>query len=144
MNSHHYSTISDYFGDAKNDKQMGIILGIYQKMIISKGVSAELLDNCMKTNRLNELVHAKYKYEPTVYYKLFCSEDINLDCWPCLQTVHKSDYMKIFDDNHCPGCLKAGYITDNNRNGHIDCEKCLKLMCKYCIGNDTLCKNCEI
>ena len=37
-----------------------------------KGVTVELLDNCFRTNRLNELVHAKFKNRQSGYYRKFC------------------------------------------------------------------------
>jgi hypothetical protein len=78
--------LADYFGDAFLDEdKSNIVFGVYRGLVIRLGVKADLLENCFLSNRLNELVHAKYKYQPTGYYKQFCDARINLKialCYP--------------------------------------------------------------
>ena len=58
--------LADYFGKALYSKNrhddIMIIFGVYQGMCKTGGISAELLHNCLLSNRLNELVHAKHQH----------------------------------------------------------------------------------
>ena len=59
-----YPVLTDYFGNALtsgDEEDIAIVFGVYQGMVKS-GVSAELLHNCLLSDRLNELVHAKHKH----------------------------------------------------------------------------------
>ena len=49
-----HQVICDYFG-IQNKENMYIIYGIYRTLIIVKGVSKQLIENCYLTNRLDEL-----------------------------------------------------------------------------------------
>ena len=73
--------LADYFGKAlysKNRREdIMIIFGVYQGMYKTGGISAELLHNCLLSNRLNELVHAKHKHRPSGYWCMF--QDMKLD-----------------------------------------------------------------
>ena len=56
--------IADYFGNAETEIDLIIVLGIYKGLVKYKSVNLELLNNCFHSNRLDELVHARYKTEP--------------------------------------------------------------------------------
>ena len=60
-------------------------------------------------NKLNELVHAKFKFRPTRYYKMFCDRKLDLKS----KTIFTNNELKdkfveldITDDDHCPICVK--------------------------------------
>ena len=133
--------IVDYFGDAKGMKNRCTVLGVYQGLVKTKGMTVELLENCFKTNRLNELVHEKYKYRQSGYYRKFCEAGINLDTKSCLDP-ETEERMAILDDDFCPNCEKEGYILEKHGKGYIDCETCLQLMCEFCCKKDGGCKKC--
>ena len=138
-----FPTMVDFFGDAfGDDERENVVLGVYQGLVTNKGVTAEMLHNCLQSNRLTKLVHAKYKHQPSGYYKRFCELKINLDPLP-LCCLKKEFWLDIYDDDHCPKCHKAGYLTKDNREGLIDCEECLQMMCKFCVGVDGKCKDCS-
>ena len=63
--------IVDYFGDAKGMQNQCTVLGVYQGLVKTKGLTVELLEKCFKTKRLNELVHEKYKHRQSGYYRMF-------------------------------------------------------------------------
>ena len=52
----------DYFGNASEPDDITTVLGMYQRMVL-RGVTAELLHNCLLSNRLNELVHAMHTWK---------------------------------------------------------------------------------
>lgn len=123
------------------DKIQNTIIGIYTGLIKYKGVTDTLLDKCFWTNRLDELIHAKYKYCKSGYYNDFVKMDIKIGPTPLLgqydpETKEKLNYedFDILDDDHCPNCLRKGYITEHNNriNGPPDCANCYVMMCKLC------------
>ena len=134
----------DYFGaSASNDQEIPIILGIYQCLIKQRGVKLDLLVNCFLSNRLNELVHAKFKHIPTRINKKFCDIGGNLESTALLQVLPESEWMPIYDNDHCPNCNKEGYLTQNLKGNLIDCPKCFRYMCKQCNQpNSERCKKC--
>jgi hypothetical protein len=126
----------DYFGiDNICNENEDTILGVYTGLIREKGISKELLENCFKTNRLDELIHQKHKFHVTVRYHKFCVKKMTIGK---TYTENGEDIQKleILDDDHCPSCLKVGYITRENCNGAAgriyDCGSCFKIMCKLC------------
>ena len=54
--------IADYFGNARTEKDIVTVLGIYQGLVKMKGVKVALLANCVLSNRPSELVHSKYMH----------------------------------------------------------------------------------
>lgn len=130
------------------DKINGTIQGIYKDLILYKGVTEKLLEKCFWTNRLDELIHTKYKHHKSAYYKDFCKMNIKLGPTPLLgqydpetnDKLYDYEYFDILDDNHCPNCLCEGYITEQNCNfgpvdcgsGPVDCVKCGIILCKLC------------
>jgi hypothetical protein len=139
-----FPTMVDYFGDALGDHEKeNVVLGMYRGLVIGKGVKADLLQNCFLSKRLNKLVHAKYKHHPSGYYDMFCALGIDLTPRTVPKRIPKAEWMKIYDDDHCPKCHTPGYNTQGNRDGLIDCEKCLQWMCKFCVGVDWKCRECS-
>ena len=138
--------IADYFNiDEFNKEKFLILYGVYQDMITEKGVDEKLLHNCLLHNRLNELIHKKFKYNPTYNYNMFCENNINIINDGI--TFKNLKYMMIYSDDFCPKCLKKGYYTNDNKLD-TDCAKCLQLICKHCLKNidndeDPICKFCN-
>ena len=118
--------IVDYFGKNLDNERFTILFGVYQGLVIRKGVDENMLHKCLLANRLDELIHNKFKHEQTGYYKMFCDKNITVD-------DHYSKDMSfiIYSDDFCPNCLTEGFITNNNRLD-IDCPKCLKFICYKC------------
>ena len=138
-----FPTLVDYFGDALGDREKEVVvLGVYQGLVNYKSLDADTLHNCLLSNRLDELVHKQYKFRPSCYYKMFCDMDISLKDRAYLGGFPKSQWVEIYDDNHCPNCKSEGYITNDLRDGYIDCYECFKMMCKNCHGEGGKCKKC--
>ena len=137
----------DYFGNARKSDHVTTVLGVYQ-MMVYRGVTAELLHNCLLSNRLNELVHAMYKHKPTQYYLDFCKKKIDLTnkIYAALGDLPVDKWMVIYDNNHCPNCKAEGYITNKQEIQRM-CRECNRLVCLVCVAdpNDEdacICKKC--
>ena len=107
--------------------------------MVKAGVSAELLHNCLLSDRLNELVHAKRKHRTGYYYRAFCSKMLDLSDQHPLGPIPFEQWMPIYSDDHCPSCNAGGYLTfdqcvhvddddDNDDNNGIywGCKMCVK------------------
>ena len=126
----------DYFGNSISSlPRQGVVLGVYQGLVKTKGVTVELLESCFRTNRLNELIHAKFKHRQSGYYRKFCELGIDLNN-EALWDARKERRLEILDDDFCPNCLHEGYVTEQFGSGYIDCERCLQLMCAHCYKSD--------
>lgn len=75
INSITNGVIYDYFG-IHNNNYITIIFGLYVGLIKIKQISKELIENCFYTNRLDELIHKKYKNWKSQYYNIFCNNNI--------------------------------------------------------------------
>ena len=129
------ATISDYFGDNLDDIEFFILFGVYQGLVKFSGVDEELLHKCYFANRLDELIHKKYKYNPSGYYEKLKVNKIVVGKTAILNGTDMS--FEIYDDDHCTNCLKKGYIT-SRKTYDMDCPECLKYVCKLCgkLGKD--------
>ena len=142
-------TIFDYFGNAETETDLSIVLGIYQGLLKYKSVDVDYLYQCFLQDKLNELVHAKFKFKPTGYYKMFCDRKLDLQSKTIFAKNELQDKfieLNIYDDDHCPICNKRGVIT-KDYGIPMDCVKCLKFMCKKCCGtydedSNITCKYC--
>ena len=138
--------VADYFGNAEDEEEERIVFGIYQGLVKFKGVDHDLLFNCFLSDRLDELVHAKYKHGKTGYYQKFCEKNISLKTQTLHRKLPKKLWKPIYDDDTCPNpnCLSVGYRTQKNSfdGVGVDCCKCLKFMCKKCYGGNMRCKTC--
>jgi hypothetical protein len=144
----------DYFG-IDTDKilvieiqdKINILYGIYKDLIKFKGCDLDLLDKCLKFNKLDELINKKYKYHKSKYYQDFIDNKINIG--NTYKSIFNNDgdiidknnniiYKNfiILDDNYCPNCNTNGFITNKNSLSFIgcvpDCIKCCIIMCKNC------------
>ena len=140
--------IADYFGDVSNPEDITIIFGVYQGLLNKKSVDVKLLNNCFHSNRLDELVHARFKTQPTGYYKMFKERNIKLESMTSrLLPLPKEEHMPIYTDDQCPICGRGGFITEDKRKG-CDCYKCFKMMCNGCFSHvdeqqcEALCRTC--
>ena len=108
----------DCFGNAtqsKNEDDISIVFGVYMGLI-EQGVSPTLLYNCLLTNRLTELVHAKHTHHTGYCYTAFCHKKLDLtDRFP-VGTLPKDQWMDIYDDDHCPRCNTVGHLAHGMRN----------------------------
>jgi hypothetical protein len=85
--------VADYFGNAEDEEEERIVFGIYQGLVKFKGVDHDLLFNCFLSDRLDELVHAKYKHGKTGYYRKLCEKNISLKT----QTLHRKLLKKVME-----------------------------------------------
>ena len=146
-----FDTPCIFFGD-NTSEVFDIIYGVYQGLLKYKFVSLELLTNCFLTNRLDELIHIKYRHRKSRYYVDFLKKQIKIG-QTNKNTDDKPTALQIFDDDHCSSCLIKGYITYNYCiDADIsppDCCVCLKNICKACKGNfdnkmnSYRCKTCK-
>ena len=62
----------DYFGQCiNNPKHIEILRAIYVGLIRYIGVKIEVVENCFKTGRLDELIHSLHKKRKSGYYDDF-------------------------------------------------------------------------
>lgn len=128
------SVICDYF-EFGNNNNINLILNVYQGLVKYKGITSNTLDKALINNKLNELIHNKYKNIKSNYYNEFCEKKIIVGV--NLETSDDegdcdSEYDNK-DDNHCPNCGEKDYLTKNNPNdAPPDCDKCFVFVCKLC------------
>ncbi len=135
--------LADYFGRPLpnwEDKNVLTIMGVYEGLIKYKGVSEELLYQCYICNRLDELIHKKYKNNKSEYYETFVANKIEIGKTRLLEfddtDSGEEEYMmslknlEIYDDNHCPSCNHNCYA--DNYVFPPDCCNCFRFICKKC------------
>jgi len=152
------SVLHDYFGNNNNYEIISIILGLYAGLIKIKGIPKKLIENCFITNRLDELIHKKYKHHKSQYYKIFCEKNIKIG--ETYINLNEDDNkliekMEIYDDDYCPNCNIEGYITKENYKfpnykncNFVDCYLCYNNVCIFCSNYDTkkenfICHKCN-
>ena len=136
------SVLNDYFGNQLNSENNDIIYGIYESLIVLKGISKRLIENCYMTNRLDELIYKKHIHNKNEYYKLFNEKKIIIGA--TFFYDNKITPIDIYDDNHCPSCNSNNYLKLTS----YECYKCLNTICELCsYYDDTLniynCNKCE-
>jgi hypothetical protein len=142
-------TINDYFGymNMLNGEDLQLIYYMYSDLIKRKCVSKDLFENCFFTNRLDELIHKKSKFQPNGYYPEFCAKKIMVG------STYMGDsgveQMPIIDDDHCPSCEAPGYVTKHQTLTFMapDCCGCGVYMCKLCVKvqeGDGKCRKCLV
>ena len=141
----------DYFGyhNIFDKEKVEIIFGVYQGLVNFKGVQWKLLHACFIKNKLDELIHAKYKYRQSGYYKDFVNKRLVIG-ETCLQEQVEQPCV-ILDDDHCPTCLQKGFVTNNNfinlDEAPPDCAICCKMVCKLCASFNEdegyICNQCD-
>ena len=148
-----FPVIADYVGNAESHEDITTVFGVYQGLVLKKDVDVELLNNCFHTNRLDELVHARFKVQPTGYYDMFKAANIMLkDPFASLgsllgeEGLAQTELLPIYTDDQCPVCGQDGFITEGKRTG-AECTKCLCYVCDDCFPPDgdgpVLCKKCK-
>ena len=120
------SVINDYFGNQINNDNHDIIYGVYESLIVLKGISKNLIENCYMTNRLDELIYKKHIHVKTDYYNLFNKNNIKIGA--TFFYDNKVKPLDIYDDNHCPSCNVNNYLELTSH----ECYKCLNTICKLC------------
>ena len=74
--------IADYFGIAyRNEEDMCIVLGLYQGLVKFRGVKSDELHEAFLQNKLDELMHSKYRERKSQYYMMFCERNLSLRSW---------------------------------------------------------------
>jgi hypothetical protein len=134
--------LNDYFGNQTNPANYEIIYGVYESLIILKGISKNLIENCYMTNRLDELIYKKHIHNKTDYYKLFNENKIMIGA--TFFYDNKTTKIDIYDDNHCPSCNSTNYLNLKT----YECYKCLNTICELCNYYDEkskiyTCNKCE-
>jgi len=127
------AVLVDYFGRAAADEELvHILLGVYEGLVLFKFVPADVLHDAYRTNRLDELIRAKYVHWRSAYYDLFVEKGIVIG-----PTCHRplDPTLPILDDDHCATCGHVGYVTKGNRSfgGAPDCERCFRGVCGECV-----------
>ena len=136
------SVLNDYFGNQLNQENNDIIYGVYESLIVLKGVSKRLIENCYMTNRLDELIYKKHIHNKNDYYKLFNEKKIKIGA--TFFYDNKITQIDIYDDNHCPSCNTNNYLKLSS----YECYKCLNTICELCSYYDSKmniynCNKCE-
>ena len=155
----HPAVVCDYFG-INDESSVNIIYGIYEGLIKYKGVSNKLLKNCYMTNRLDELIHAKYTHHKSRYYVEFCNKHIKIGNTYFTKNSDNIESLNILTDDYCTTCNADGYYTKHNCklsypsaitsecSAPPDCFQCGNVMCKMCSNYDKkeesfICYMCE-
>lgn len=138
----------DYFGleNISNENEY-IIFGLYIGLITYCSVSKKLIENCFITNRLDELIHQKNKFNGSSYYDKYCENNITIGKTNLLNNK-TTERLIILDDDYCPKCSQNGYVSQKNSNDN-DCCKCFTFGCKLCTHysddeQSYICTNCDI
>jgi len=133
--------IADYFG-LKNRDYVNIIAGIYVGLF-KMGIPKYIVENCAKTNRLDELIHKIYEKNITIYYKLFVEKNIKIG--ETMMYCPKEKEIEIpLIGSQCPNCGDKNY-QQNKVSGPPDCSNCFIHICKLCAvlnKGDYTCKKC--
>ena len=137
------------FDKKRTDKQKGIIIGIFKGLLyFNKGVSKSLFENCLYTNRLDELIHKKYTFKKSGYYNSYQNERIVIGHTSPLSAdvIANLDQFEILTDDFCETCKTEGFITKEHYVG-IDCI-CGAQICKYCSNesekeSQPICFSCD-
>lgn len=109
------TVLVEYFGPYRKEEEVRIILGVYSGLLMRKGVSLRLLDQCCRTGRLDELIHKKYKHEQLKDYKQFVSRGMVIGesrlYEPTLESGSELDMVEfkewksmIIDEDHYVHC----------------------------------------
>lgn len=134
----HPAIIDDFFGENVSDEKYRIIYGLYEGLIKSKDVSKELLYDCFITNRLDELIHKKYTFHSSIYYKQFLEKNIAIgrtfydlssdDDEDNDNDNDKLQKQEILTDDFCPNCSSEGFYMKTNliSDNAPDCFYCHK------------------
>ena len=141
----------DYWGNNIFDnKRIYIIYGVYKGLYI-KGITAELFHKCFLANKLDELIHKKYKYQSSGYYRQFVENKIIIgntyydlrDPEDEDENDNNQEEFEILDDNFCVSCYSENYYTKNYiKHGPPDCLICHKNICTLCsYYDDKECSN---
>jgi hypothetical protein len=120
---------ADFFR-TKNNDDFETLYGLYKGLIRYRGVSDELLNKCLLSNRLEELIHKKYKNRSSGYYnnfKIMLENGYRLDGF---MSGKNKEAFEIYDDDHCPNCNAQNYI--GNYVSPPDCYICFKIICTKC------------
>lgn len=145
LSIYHPAILNDFFGDEPSDEEYRIIYGLYEGLIKFKGISEEVLYDCFITNRLDELIHKKYTFQPSKYYKEFCDHNIVIGETFYVLSSDDDDEdevqkEEILTDDFCPTCSSDGFYTKKNiiSDNVPDCFYCHKTMCKMCKIKNTV------
>jgi hypothetical protein len=135
--------ISDYFGQVRSNEEVEITYDVYRDLVLTKGVDANILHNCLMTNRLNELVALKNSYYPSDAYRSFIQRNIDLTPYFMLNLFDPNQHIEILSDDYCINCNRRGYYSEQNAMPE-KCSYCLKNYCCYCDANEdeNICVNC--
>jgi hypothetical protein len=135
--------ITDYFGQVKSNEEVEITYDVYKDLIIRKGVDADILHNCLLTNRLNELVNLKNLYSPSDAYRRFIQHGIDLTPHFMMNLMEQDYHIEILSDDYCINCNRRGFYSEQNAMPE-KCIYCLKNYCCYCDANEdeNICIKC--
>jgi hypothetical protein len=144
-----------YIIDQQN--KINILFGIYEGLIKIKSCNEYLLDNCLKSNRLDELITQKYKYyNNSIYYTNYIKNKISIGkTYEYIkdEKIFNTNF-EIYDDDFCPSCNQDGFHTKKSslmykENLVPDCKKCCVSLCINCAYIDDkyepwskICFNC--
>ena len=104
--------LADYFNIKSTEEELYLTWCVYLGLVKYKGVSADLLHKCFLANRLDELIHKKFRYNKTDYDKMFAKRNLQIGQTNLLDGSDHS--FPILDDDHCPYCSSIGYLTNTN------------------------------
>lgn len=155
-----FPVLVDYWGkNIDNNDIISLIYGVYKGLYI-KGITADLFYNCFIANRLDELIHEKYKHNSSGYYCDFVKKNIIIGntYYDLRAPEDKNDddsdsdmkEFEILDDNTCPSCHSENYTQNyiENTIAPPDCAICFKMICRLCSYYDekecsNVCYQCD-
>jgi hypothetical protein len=158
----HIATLCDYWGlnNFDDDNKYYAIYGVYAGLYKIKGVTEELLYKCYMQNKLDNLIHIKYRYSKSKYYEDFIRLNIKIGNTRLIHPDNEEDIkimnedIKLVDDSHCPSCHAPDFIDKTNTTEPkiinfadieniegryncisgvgCECSICFKVVCKLC------------
>ena len=129
----------DYWGrNTSNEEIIYLIYNVYYGLYL-KGITSGLFHKCFLSNKLDELIHKKYKHKSSDYYHEFVKKKISIgNTYYDMRTPEDKDVetenedFEILDDNTCPSCYSDNYYTENYIKGAPNCAVCRKWICNLC------------
>jgi len=112
----------DYYGMNINKDDENKLTIMYKSLILHRGVKKNMIENCFKTNRLDDLLNLFFGNRKTFTIGETYMVDDNYDI----------ELLPLPDLDKCPSCDSIGYQSEDNMTQPPDCLKCFNIICKKC------------
>jgi hypothetical protein len=132
------AALIDYGFTKLNEYWQNVLFNLYADLVKHKNIDAQYLHKCYLANKLDELIHIKYRYWRSDYYIDFLENKIIIGKTRMLdfrdpETNALIDNFYILDDSYCLLCEKS-YMDQMNKlyENNEGCSNCNKKVCVDC------------